>query len=166
MAAVAALGLAVAVGAPRARGGPLDPGAFTPLGALNITSGSYTFNTTTDQLLDSSNHVLFTGVTFNGIAVFDFSGITISGGNLSATGTNPLALMSQGDIRFTGGSINLDGGPGGAGGLGGLGGLGGGGPAGTALWNSGTYGHPGASLVLDDGGTLAILDQGTVIWSV
>ena len=38
--------------------------------------------------------------------------------------------------------------------------------AGTALWNSGTYGHPGASLVLDDGGTLAINYQGTVLWSV
>src|SRR6516162_10235787 len=30
--AAAVLALAVAVGAPRARGGPLDPGAFTPLG--------------------------------------------------------------------------------------------------------------------------------------
>ena len=40
------------------------------------------------------------------------------------------------------------------------------GPAGTALWWSGTNGHAGASLVLDDGGTLAIVYQGTVIWSV
>jgi hypothetical protein len=38
--------------------------------------------------------------------------------------------------------------------------------AGTALWNSGTYGNAGASLVLNDGGTLEIVDQGTVIWSV
>jgi hypothetical protein len=38
--------------------------------------------------------------------------------------------------------------------------------AGTALWNSGTYGNPGASLVLEDGGTLEIVYQGSVIWSV
>src|SRR5262245_4956922 len=113
-AALAFLALAAAA----ARGGPLDPNAFTPLGTLNIPSGSYTFNTTTDQLLDSSNNVLFTGVTFNGIAVFDFSGITISGGTFTVTGSvnsstgmtgQPLALLSQGNISFTGGSINLDG---------------------------------------------------------
>ena len=38
--------------------------------------------------------------------------------------------------------------------------------AGAPLWNSGTNGHAGASLVLDDGGTLEIIDQGAVIWSV
>ena len=38
-------------------------------------------------------------------------------------------------------------------------------PAGTALWWSGTNGNPGASLVLDDTGTLEII-LGTVIWSV
>jgi hypothetical protein len=84
-----------------ARGGPLDPNAFTSLGTLNITSGSSTFNTTTDQLLDSSNNVLFTRVTYNGIAVFTFSGVTISGGAFTATGSNPLALLPQGNIIFT-----------------------------------------------------------------
>src|SRR5262249_6165424 len=101
----AVLGLAVGVGAPTARGGPLGPGAFTSLGTLNISSGSYTFNTTTDQLLNSSNQVLFTGVTFNGIAVFAFSQITISGGTFTVTGSvgptgmtgQPLALLSHGD---------------------------------------------------------------------
>jgi hypothetical protein len=130
MTAVAALGLAVAVGSPRARGGPLDPNAFTPLGTLSISSGSYTFNTTTDQLLDSSNNVLFTGVTFNGIAVFDFSGITIGGGTFTGTGSRPLALLSQGNISFTGGRIDVSGGRGsvppvfipGSGGPGGFGG--------------------------------------------
>jgi hypothetical protein len=158
--AAAVLGLAVAVGAPRARGGPLDPGAFTPLGTLNISGGSYTFNTTTDQLLDSSNNVLFTGVTFNGIAVFDFSQITISGGTFTATGSvgstgmigQPLALLSQGDINFTGGSINLDGGGGSnvghAGGAGGSGGFSGGsssisGPGGGGGGFGGGPGGPG-----------------------
>jgi pseudomonalisin len=37
---------------------------------------------------------------------------------------------------------------------------------GQALWDSGTYGHPGSYLVLIDTGTLAIVDEGTVIWSV
>ena len=36
--------------------------------------------------------------------------------------------------------------------------------AGTAPWDSGTNGHAGASLVLNDGG-LEIIYQGTVIWS-
>src|SRR6516164_905171 len=116
MASVAVLGLAVAVGTPQARGGPLDPNAFTPLGTLNITSGSYTFNTTTDQLLDSSNNVLFTGVTFNGIAVFDFSQIAIGGGTFTGTGSQPLALLSQGDITMNG-TIDVSGGAGGAGGF-------------------------------------------------
>jgi hypothetical protein len=100
IAAVAVLGLALAVGPAEARGGPLNPGAFPSLGTLNITGGSYyTFNTATDQLLDSSNnHVLFTGVTSNGIAVFDFSQIVIGGGTFTATGSNPLALLSQGGI--------------------------------------------------------------------
>src|SRR6516165_10037150 len=102
MAEVMVLGLAVAVGAPTARGGPLDPGAFPSLGTLNITSGSYTFNTTTDQLLDSSNNVLFTGVTFNGIAVFDFSQIAIGGGTFTGTGSQPLALLSQGNVTING----------------------------------------------------------------
>ena len=83
MAAVAVLGLAVAVGSPMARGGPLDPNAFTSLGTLNITGGSYTFDTSTDQLFDAAGHVLFTGVTYNGIAVFDFSEITMSGVSFS-----------------------------------------------------------------------------------
>jgi hypothetical protein len=38
--------------------------------------------------------------------------------------------------------------------------------AGTALWNSHTDGNPGAFLVLNDGGALEIVDQGTVIWMV
>ena len=123
MAVAAVLGFAVAVGSPMARGGPLDPGAFTSLGTLNISSGSYTFNTTDAQLLDSSNNVLFQGVIYNGIAVFDFSQIAISGGTITTTGFltptpgvlgQPLALLSQGDISFTGGSINLDGTNGGA----------------------------------------------------
>ena len=67
------------------QGRPAPPSAFTSLGTLNITSGSYTFNTTTDQLLDASSNVLFTGVTSNGIAVFDFSQINISGGTFTAT---------------------------------------------------------------------------------
>ena len=142
MAAVAVLGLAVAVGSPRARGGPigpLDPGAFPSLGTLNITSGSYTFNTTTGQLLDSSNNVLFTGVS-NGHAVFDFSQITISGGSFGVIGNNPLELLSQGNISFTGGSINLDGGAGGSGGSSAGGGGGPGGPGGYGGGGGGAYG--------------------------
>ena len=99
---------AVAFESPKARGGPLDPGAFASLGTLNITGGSYTFNTTTDQLLDCSGNVLFTGVTSNGIAVFDFSQITISGGTFTATGSvsstgmtgQPLALAVAGEHQL------------------------------------------------------------------
>ena len=39
-------------------------------------------------------------------------------------------------------------------------------PPGRRCGNSGTYGHAGASLVLNDGGTLEMIYQGTVIWAV
>ncbi|MGD0043193.1 MAG: hypothetical protein ABSE84_22795, partial [Isosphaeraceae bacterium] len=105
--AVGVLGLAVALGAPAVRGDLLNPDAFSSLGTLNITGGSYAFNTTTDTLSDSSGTVLFTGVPYNGIAVFDFSQIALSGATFTATGSGPLALLSQGDINFTGGTINV-----------------------------------------------------------
>ena len=38
--------------------------------------------------------------------------------------------------------------------------------AGTASWNSGTYGRAGAPWSSTIGGTLAMIYQGTVIWSV
>jgi hypothetical protein len=162
MTGLALMALAVSAGSPMARGGPLDPGAFTPLGTLTISGGSYTFNTTTEQLRDSSNNVLFTGVTSDGIAVFDFSQITISGGTFTATGSvgstgmvgQPLALLSQGDISFTGGSMNFSAsisfsppsfaGPGGFGG-GGLDGPGGGFGGGFG-GPGGGFGGPGGAI--------------------
>jgi hypothetical protein len=152
MAAVV-LGLAVALGTPMARGGgPLDPGAFPSLGTLNISGGSYTFNTTTDQLLDSSNNVLFTGVTFNGIAVFDFSQITIGGGTIGSTGSQPLALLSQGDIRSTGSSIYLNGGSYFSAYIAGPGGYNGGGPGGAGAGPGGGGAGYGGRVPLGGGG--------------
>src|SRR3954451_18057863 len=86
----------------RASAGPLNPLDFQSLSTLNLSTGSYTFNTTTDQLLDSNKNVLFTGVTSNGIAVFDFNQVVIGGGTFTATGSNPLALLSRGDIIVNG----------------------------------------------------------------
>jgi hypothetical protein len=149
MAAVALIGFAVVMGAPTARGGPRDPGAFSSLGTLNISSGSYTFSSTTDQLLDSSNNVLFTGVTSNGIAVFDFSQITISGGSFRGTGSNPLALLYLGNIGITGGSINVSaGGP--ASGAGGPRGYGG-----ATIGSTDPGGGPGGGGFVGGGGGAA-----------
>jgi hypothetical protein len=84
-------------------------------------------------------------VTYNGIAAFDFDRIVIDGGTLVGTGSQPLALLSRGDILFTGGSsidlsgrdINQPPGIGGFGGPGGFGGGPGGGSGNSALPHSG-----------------------------
>jgi hypothetical protein len=143
------LGLAVSLGARAARGDLLNPGAFTSLGTLNLTGGSYTFNTTSDTLNGPGGTVLFTGTTYNGIAVFDFSGITISGGSITATGNFPLALLSRGDILMNG-TIDVSansavGGPGGgAGGVMSHDIIGtGGGPGGGSSSAGGGFGGPG-----------------------
>ncbi len=126
------MALAVAMGTPRAEAGPLDPNAFASLGTLDITSnnsyGGYTFNTTNDTLTDDSNGaVLSTGVTSNGVAVFDFSEITLSGAYFNTIGNAPLALLSRGGISLTDTMVNLDGGVGfGGGGIAGPGGYAGG----------------------------------------
>ena len=53
--------------------------------------------------------MLLTGMTYSGIAVFDFGGIMISGANINVTGADPLAVLSQGDALFAGSGISLDG---------------------------------------------------------
>jgi hypothetical protein len=129
---------------PAAWAGPIDPSTLPSIGTLSISSGSYTFNTNTDTLT-GSNGVSFTGETYNGIAVFDFSQVDISGGTFSVTGSDPLALLSQGNISFTGGSINLSGGNG-AGAGGGVGVAGGG----DGGWGQG-FG-PGGAIYGGNGG--------------
>lgn len=125
---------------PAVSGGYLDPGAFTSLGTLDLTSGNYTINTNgAPTLLDSSNNVLFTGTTFNQggsfdstISVLDFSSINIGAGvNITIVGSNPLALLSQGNVTLAG-VLNANGSTGansnsqGGNGVGGAGGAGGG----------------------------------------
>jgi hypothetical protein len=106
-AAVIVLGVGIALVGQGAMGGPIDPFAFTSLGLLNITGGSYTLDTSSDTLSDSGGTVLFTGTTYNGIAVFDFSQIAISNASIGVTGSDPLALLSQGNSGITNSMINV-----------------------------------------------------------
>jgi hypothetical protein len=120
----------------------LDPLAFSSQGTLNLAAGTYTLDTTTMQLVDSSNNVLFTGAAFNQgvpagspyfgwnptVTVFDFNSITLAAGAVINTmGDNPLAILSRSTVSFgAGASINASGHDGHAGASSSAGGPGGG----------------------------------------
>ena len=97
--------LAVLVGgAGRAGAGPLNPLDFASLGAFPTAQGYYTFNTSGTPTLTEPGGTNLTGVVSNGIAVFDFDSINISGPSsgvgppsqvFTATGSLPLALLSR-----------------------------------------------------------------------
>ena len=89
----------------------LDPNAYASLGALSLDGGSYTINTDT---LAFAGH---TGVLSSGIAVFDFSSISIGfDTDVNVVGSHPLALLSRSDAAFGAGSVfYLNGGMGGPG---------------------------------------------------
>jgi hypothetical protein len=113
LARAAGIGLAVLLlPACPAQAGPLNPSDFTSLGTLDLTSGSYSVNTDT-LVLTAPGGVNFNGVLSSAatgsIAVFDFSSITLdSGASLTATGSHPLALLSQGSVTMNG-TLNLNG---------------------------------------------------------
>jgi len=104
----------------RAGAGPLDPNAFTSLGTLNLGPGFYEFTTGAGgapvlaQLSGVNFNTLYTGIYSNGVAVFDFSSVTISqGASILATSTGadvggPIALLSRGSENI-GGRIDLSG---------------------------------------------------------
>jgi hypothetical protein len=87
--------------------GPLDPTQFTSLGTLSLSSsGSYLISGTTLVIGGTT----YTGVMYNGIAVFDFTSINIAAGvTLSASGISgspPIALLSQTTATIAG-TINV-----------------------------------------------------------
>ncbi len=88
--------------------GPLDPMQFQSLGNLSLNApGTYVVNTTgpNPTLLAGGN--VYTGVVFNGVAVFDFNSVSISSGaTLMAIGGNPVALLSRSTENISG-SINV-----------------------------------------------------------
>lgn len=112
--------LLASLGFPAAAGGQiLDPNSFTSLGSLNPSAG-VTIDTSALTLTVSGGPT-FTGVVGpNDIAVFTFTNINIGSGlTVSASGSRPLALLSQGNIVVAG-TINASaqalssvGGPGG-----------------------------------------------------
>ena len=138
---VAVLALLVG-GAGRAGAGPLNPLDF-PLsdsGVFPTAAGTYTFDTSgPNPTLSGPGGPALTGVVSNGIAVFDFTAITVGGDQVFVgTGSVPLALLSRSDVNVNG-TIDVSGGgpfilmtgpgssisPGGPGGPGGGGGGGG-----------------------------------------
>jgi hypothetical protein len=129
---------------------PLDPSAFASLGTLNLGAGQYTLSTdgALPTLLDGGANLLATGWyqaqadAFNPkVAVFSFDAIQVAAGaTITASGANPLALLSRGDITFAGtlDAAGRTGGPQGAG-VGGRGGPG----AGRGGNGGGGEGEPG-----------------------
>ena len=150
-AAAAALAALALHAAPPCRADFLDPANFTSIGTLSESSGTYVFNTSNDTLTQGGT-TLFTGVTVNGVAVFDFASINITGGTFTVTGSNPLALLSQGNLSFTGGSLSANGGDGTSNG-GGIG-VGGGGNGGNigAIGSGPGAGSPSTSGYAGGGG--------------
>jgi hypothetical protein len=83
--------------------GPLDPLAFTPIGPFPTVGGTYTFNTSGPTPSLTGPGGTLDGVVFNGIAVFDFTAITVGSNQIFlGNGTSPLALLSRGGINVNG----------------------------------------------------------------
>ena len=138
---------------------PLDPNAFASLGALSGAT-TYVFNTgngSSTPTVTLNGSTVLSGVISNGVAVFDFSSVTIStGATATGSGALPLAILSRGAVSISG-VVNMSAsgptaGPGGfsapsIGGFGpgggrqsGGGGFGGAGGAGYFGAGGGTYG--------------------------
>lgn len=105
----------------------LSPSSFSSLGALSVSSGTITVDTTA---LTMTGAATFTGVDSGGFAVFAFSSISLgSDVTVNVTGSRPFVLVSQGTatidgvIDANGGNAvdppNFEGGPGAPGGPGG-----------------------------------------------
>ena len=142
----------------------LAPDAFASSGVLDLTSGSYTINTSGGPggapVLSGASGVIATGSLYNQggtinptIGVLDFSNITIGYGvTITVTGANPLALLSQSSESISGEILanGAGGQPGGAGsgGAGGPGGFSGGAGAPQVSGGLGAAGGgPGGGLV-------------------
>lgn len=169
LAAAGAAPLAVS-GAPALASAILNPFAFTSSGALDLTSGSYTIDTSggpggVPVLENSMSQALATGSLFGQgglaysdsygggtwdptIGVLDFSSVTIGTGvTVTVTGANPLALLSRGSETIDG-QVLANGSPGqqpsasqgGADGAGGNG-AGAGGHGGAWFVGNGTAGY-------------------------
>src|SRR5688500_12082382 len=82
---------------------PRDPAGFTTLGTLNPASASTITIDTGTTPPTMSGGATFNGVVDNGVAVFCFDEVNVPAGvTLSATGSRPLAILSQGDFYFAG----------------------------------------------------------------
>jgi hypothetical protein len=133
---------------------PLDPNAFTSLGANPFTvAGTYTIDTASNPpvLTRPSPLPPVNGVVSGGVAAFTFDSIAIAAGmtvhGARNAGSRPLALLSKSTATVAGildvsgangapnSTVNNDGGAGGAAGSGGGGGGGGGG----AFDDTGTF---------------------------
>jgi hypothetical protein len=99
-AAVAAVLIVVGLVPSRGLAGPLDPMQFNSLGTLALsTPGTYTISMAGGTPTLMVGGTTYNGVVFNGVAVFDFSTITIASGAVltAVKGSDglPVALLSQ-----------------------------------------------------------------------
>jgi len=91
-------------------GGLLQPSSFASLGQLPDEAGQYSINTSgTTPVM-----TLPDGSTINGVidpsgqvAVFTFNSVQLDNASITATGSRPVALLSQGDMTVNATTINL-----------------------------------------------------------
>jgi hypothetical protein len=139
----------------QAAAGPLNPLDFASLGPFPTEGGTFTFTTGPFPVLEGPGTAV-NGVVVNGVAVFDFSSITVASNQVfTGTGDYPLTLLSRGDITIkelidvsgtaggAGGSASGSGGPGGGAGNSGSGS--GGGPGGGFSSSGGGFGGRGGA---------------------
>ena len=116
----------------QAAAGPLNPLDFASLGSFPTEGGTFTFTSGQFPVLEGPGTAV-SGVVFNGIAVFDFSSITVASNQVfTGTGAFPIALLSRGDITVNG-LIDVSGTSGEGGLTIGAGGAGGGVPVGCSV---------------------------------
>jgi hypothetical protein len=88
----------------QATAAPLDPGAFTSLGTLDVSMGTLVFDT--DTLMVSGDFagvgvLQSQGTGLPDVAVFTFDTVTIAGSvAIMLTGSRPIAILSKGDAMI------------------------------------------------------------------
>lgn len=82
-------------------GSRFDPADFTPLGTLNINSGTITFNTSTRTVTGFGNGVNSTTQGGEPVTVYCFNSISITGtANIVVTGNRAIVLLSRGNFTL------------------------------------------------------------------
>lgn len=100
--------LLLIIGAPPvAVGGLLYPSNYASLGTALTGSGYYSVDTR-DAIIGLPDGREYQGVISDGVAVFTFGSIDLSGASFIPSEHRPFALLSQGNLRLSGVSIDVN----------------------------------------------------------